>query len=372
VDRQAAIGGIGVGVAVGWNIAAIGAVATRMSAAYGVGLATIGLLTTTQFLVHMSMQIPGGRTADRFGARPTAFAGLAFIAAGNAVALASASVGLAFVGRAVVGFGTGLAFVSGIDYLRARGATPLLLGTYGGASVLAPGVALAVVPQIAGFRAPYETTIVVVALTALALALAPPSAKTERHIGDRFEAGFFRDRRLYRFAVIHAMSFGVNVIVGNWVVTLFEHHGHSKSVSSAAGSLTLLLGFFTRAGGGTLLRHKDAARWVAASLVIGGAGVIVLALPLPIELLFVAAAVVGLAAGVPFAMAFTGAATTRPEAPGGAVGFVNAWASLVIVAGTPLVGLTFSLPGDGRIGFVVVGVLAALASLATPRYVARA
>src|SRR5579862_7288224 len=340
VDRQAAIGGIGVGVAVGWNIAAIGAVATRMSAAYGVGLATIGLLTTTQFLVHMSMQIPGGRTADRFGARPTAFAGLAF--------------------------------VSGIDYLRARGATPLLLGTYGGASVLAPGVALAVVPQIAGFRAPYETTIVVVALTALALALAPPSAKTERHIGDRFEAGFFRDRRLYRFAVIHAMSFGVNVIVGNWVVTLFEHHGHSKSVSSAAGSLTLLLGFFTRAGGGTLLRHKDAARWVAASLVIGGAGVIVLALPLPIELLFVAAAVVGLAAGVPFAMAFTGAATTRPEAPGGAVGFVNAWASLVIVAGTPLVGLTFSLPGDGRIGFVVVGVLAALASLATPRYVARA
>jgi hypothetical protein len=39
----------------------------------------------------------------------------------------------------------------------------------------------------------------------------------------------------------------------------------------------------------------------------------------------------------------------------------------VIVAGSPLVGLTFSLPGDGRIGFVVLGVLAALASLATPR-----
>jgi hypothetical protein len=39
----------------------------------------------------------------------------------------------------------------------------------------------------------------------------------------------------------------------------------------------------------------------------------------------------------------------------------------VIVAGTPLVGLTFSLPGDGRIGFVALGVLAALAALATPR-----
>ena len=50
-----------------------------------------------------------------------------------------------------------------------------------------------------------------------------------------------------------------------------------------------------------------------------------------------------------------------------AVGFVNAWASLVIVGGTPLVGLTFSLPGDGRIGFVALGAVAALAALATPR-----
>ncbi len=49
------------------------------------------------------------------------------------------------------------------------------------------------------------------------------------------------------------------------------------------------------------------------------------------------------------------------------MGFVNAWAALTIVAGTPLVGLTFSLPGNGRIGFVAVGVLAALTSLATPR-----
>jgi uncharacterized membrane protein len=43
-------------------------------------------------------------------------------------------------------------------------------------------------------------------------------------------------------------------------------------------------------------------------------------------------------------------------------------AALVIVAGTPLVGLTFSLPGDGRIGFVAIGVLAALAALAIPRW----
>jgi MFS family permease len=373
VDRRAAFGAVGVGVAVGWNIAAIGAVATRMSHAYGVGLATVGLLTTTQFLVHMAMQIPGGRTADRFGARPTAFAGLAAIAIGNAVALPWASLALAFSGRAIVGFGTGLAFVSGSDYIRARGGSPFLQGLYGGGSVLAPGLALAIVPALGGFRAPYETAIVVVALSAAVLAFAPAAARTVRHAGERLDTGFFRDRRLYRLAAIHAMSFGFSVIVGNWVVTLLEHHGHSKSTSAAAGSLTLLLGFFTRAAGGSLLRRADAPRWVAASLVLGGAGAVVLALalPLPIAAAFVVCAVIGLAAGVPFAMAFTGAAAARPDSPGAAVGFVNAWASLVIVAGAPLVGLTFSLPGDGRVGFVAVGVLAALASLATPRYVAK-
>jgi predicted MFS family arabinose efflux permease len=115
------------------------------------------------------------------------------------------------------------------------------------------------------------------------------------------------------------------------------------------------------------LTQPTARAWIAGSLVVGGAGAILLALPLPIGVLVVCAAVVGLAAGVPFAKAFVGAAEARPDAPGAAVGFVNAWASLVIVAGAPLVGLTFSLPGDGRIGFVALGVLAMLAALATPR-----
>ena len=370
IGTRATVGGIGVGVAVGWNIAALGAVATRLSHAYGVGLATIGLFTTVQFLVHMAMQIPGGRAADRFGARNTAFVGLALIAVGNAVALPAADPALGFLGRALVGLGTGFGFVAGSDYIRGRGGSPFLQGLYGGGSILSPGLALAVVPLLAehvGFRAPYLTGIAVAAVCAVLLAFAPPAARTVRHAGEHLDSRFFRDHLLVRLSVIHAASFGFSVIVGNWVVTLLEHHGHSKGVAAAAGSLTLLLGFFTRIAGGALLRRPDASRWVAGSLVVAGLGAIALALPLPLAGLVAAAAVVGLASGIPFAMAFTGAAAARPESPGAAVGFVNSWAALAIVAGAPLVGLTFSLPGDGRIGFVVLGVLAALAALATPR-----
>jgi hypothetical protein len=67
-------------------------------------------------------------------------------------------------------------------------------------------------------------------------------------------------------------------------------------------------------------------------------------------------------------MAFSGAQLDRPKTPGAAVGFVNAWAAFVIVVGAPLVGLTFSLPGDGRLGFLVLGLLAASAALLTPRW----
>ena len=364
------IGGIGVGIGVGWNIAVLGPIATRLSHVYGVSLAVVGAFVTVQFVLHMVMQIPGGRAADRWGARTSALVGLGLVLAGNAISLPAPQPALAFLGRAVVGLGTGFAFVGGSDYIRVRGGGPLLQGMYGGGSVLAPGIAVGLVPLLAehlGWRAGYESAIAVCAVCAVLLALAPAAARTVRHAGERLDLGFFRDTRLYRLAAIHAMSFGFSVIVGNWVVTLLEHHGHGKAVAGAAGSLTLLLGFFTRIAGGWLLRRPDARSWIAGSLVAGGAGCVLLALPLPIGLLVLCAAVVGLAAGVPFARAFVGAAAARPDAPGAAVGFVNAWASLVIVAGAPLVGLTFSLPGDGRIGFVALGILTALASLATPR-----
>jgi len=370
IGVRATAGGLAVGGAAGWNLAALGPVATRESHAYGVGLTTIGLFVTVQFLLHMAMQIPGGRAADRWGARRSTALGLFVLVVGNAVALPAPTPALGFLGRAIVGIGTGLAFIGGSDYVRAHGGSPTLQGAYGGASVLGPGVALAVIPGLAqwtGFRAPYYSTIAVVLLCGTVLALAPDAPRTVRHADERLDWSFLRDTRLYRLAAIHAFSFGFSVIVGNWIVTLLERHGQSKEAAAAVGSLTLLLGFFTRIAGGAMLRRAHARQLVAASLLLGGASAVVLALPLPLAGYVAAATVLGLAAGVPFARAFTGAAAARPDAPGAAVGFVNAWAALTIVAGTPLVGLTFSLPGNGRIGFVAVGVLAALTSLATPR-----
>jgi MFS family permease len=164
---------------------------------------------------------------------------------------------------------------------------------------------------------------------------------------------------------MHAASFGLSVVLGNWVVTLLERHaGASSGVAGAIGALVLILGVITRPLGG---RFYGRTAVVRASFVLGGLGAALLAVATPLPVAVVAAALAGLAAGIPFAPSFTGAARLRPDAPGAAVGVVNMVAAVTILVGTPLVGLTFSLPGDGRIGFLVVAALWAATAAAVPR-----
>ena len=71
----------------------------------------------------------------------------------------------------------------------------------------------------------------------------------------------------------------------------------------------------------------------------------------------------GLAAGLPFAYAFTRAQQLRRDAPALATGFVNSCATLAILVAAPLIGFTFALPGEGALGFAVVAVIWAAAAL---------
>src|SRR5436305_11429415 len=100
------VGGIGVGIGVGWNIAVLGPIATRLSHVYGVSLAVVGAFVTVQFVMHMLMQIPGGGAADRWGAKSSALVGLAFVVVGNVISLPAPHAWLALLGLGVAGLGT--------------------------------------------------------------------------------------------------------------------------------------------------------------------------------------------------------------------------------------------------------------------------
>lgn len=358
---RAVSGGMALAFTAGFNLANIGAVAGRIGHAYGVGLGVVGLFTTGLFLTHAALQVPMGRLCDRFGPRVVGGAGLLVVAAASTAALGWRETWFAIGMRTLTGVGTAAAFVGGGDYVRATIGSPVALGFFGAVSMGSGGFALAVVPLLHGWRAPFAAAAVAAAAGLAFVAVAP----REPRVPAVARASSLIDRRLLPLAVMHAASFGLSVVLGNWIVTLLERSGgESEHVAGVIGGLVLFVGVISRPLGGRL---ADRPAVIAASFVTGGLAIGVLVAAKPVPLMIVAAAVLGLAAGIPFASALAGAQRLRPDAPGAAIGAVNMIAATVILIGTPLLGLTFSLPGGGRTGFAVVAVLYALAALAVRR-----
>jgi MFS family permease len=363
--------GIAIGLAVGYNIANVGPAAQVLSQAYDVPLGLIGLLTTALFVTHLVMQIPGGKLVDRHGARMLAAVALGIIVVGNIIALAAPSFPLAIAARLVAGLGTGIGFIAGSDYIRATVGSATAQGSYGAAGVGGGGVALAVVPlttALFDWRAPYATALIAAAIVLSLLPLAPREPVSSKATSRKAVPirDVIRDRRLYSLAVAHTASFGFSVIVANWTVSLLEDDGYTRRVGGAVAALTLLGGFVTRPlGGRAFQRNRERAEpLLAASMIAGAAGTVILLVDFPLALRVAGAALLGLAAGIPFAAAFAGAQSIRPDVPGAAIGFINSCATLVIAVGAPLVGLTFLSGGDGRVGFATIAALWALSAFA--------
>jgi MFS family permease len=369
--RAATAAGLAIGTAVGYNIANVGPAAEVISKAYGTRLGAVGFLTTALFVTHLVMQIPAGRLVDRRDARTLAGIALLVIACGNVVALTVASFPVAIVARLIVGLGTGIGFVAGSDYVRATVGSTTAQGFYGAAGVGGGGLAIAIVPlttSVLDWRAPFITALVFAGVVLAWLPFTPraPKARVAAQTARVKTGDIVRDRRLYPLAVAHTASFGFSVIIGNWAVSLLEHDGYGRRLAGAVAALTLLAGFVTRPLGGRAFQvwGARAAPLLAVSMLAGAGGTVLLLLDLPLAVRIVGAALLGLAAGVPFAVSFSGAQSIRPDGPGAAIGFINSCATLVIAVGTPLVGLTFSGTAAGRAGFAAIAVLWALSAAA--------
>jgi MFS family permease len=360
-ERGAIVAGLTVGCFLTWNVSNVGADADPLAEAYGVSLAVIGLLTTALFVTHLAAQLPSGIWSDRVGPHRVALVACAAAAAGNALLLVDSEIGLAVVGRLVVGVGSGAGFVAGLDLVRAGGGGAVLHGAYGGATMAGGGLALVVVPPLTdatGWRATYATAL------ALALVAAIPAALVHGlgRVG-RARRGVLRDGRLLPLGVLQAATFGLAVVAGNWVVPLLERGGAGSAAAGALGGLVLLAGIVTRPLGGGIAHRRPGRRslLLAGSLGAVAAGALLLAAGGPLWLSALGALALGLAAGLPFAAIFEAAQRLRPDAPGAAVALVNACGVLAVLVGTPLAGLAFALPGDGRLAFAGLAGLAALA-----------
>jgi MFS family permease len=172
-----------------------------------------------------------------------------------------------------------------------------------------------------------------------------------------------------RLGVVHAASFGFSVVLGNWSVTLLEHAGHGKAFAGVAGALTLLGGVVGRPAGGWLARggRRDVYLVLGGGIVVGATGALLLAAdPASPVVALVGAGLVGVGGGLPFGIVLSYAAGGDRETAGVALAAMNSYSLTAIIAATPLLGLTFSLPGSGRIGFVVAAGVCLMALAVVP------
>jgi len=308
------------------------------------------------------VQLPAGRGADRFGSQGIALGAIAAAVLGNCLLLLDGGFELALVGRAIVGVGSGAAFVAGLDLVRAAGGGAAAQGLYGGATMAGGGLALMVVPALTeatSWRAAYWSAVLLALLAALPAVLAGGLPRVG-HAG----AWLLRDRELLPIGALQAATFGLAVIAGNWVVPLLERTGASPSVAGVAGGLVLFVGIATRPLGGVLAGRVPGRPLVAIAIAGTSIGAALLAVGGSLALSALGALVLGLTAGLPFAVIFAAAQGARPDAPGAAIALVNACAVLTILVGTPLAGLAFEGGGDGQLAFAAIATLAAAALLA--------
>ena len=375
-STRALIAGCLVGFGVSWNITNTGAVAETLSSHYDVGLGTVGLLTSAAFFAEIVVMLPGGRAIDRWGARGISLVALALCVIGNLLAIVAPGILAALVLRWVVGLGVGLGFVAGSVYVQSahRVSGTAAQGLYGGVSLAGGGLALAIVPLADGafdWRSPYVTGAIIAVLSAFIVALGPATAGEEEHseAPPRVRA-LLTHPRLILLGLLHSATFGFSVVLGTWIVTLFERTAdYGTAAAGMAGALILVIGVIARPLGGWLAGtgRVRPGRLIAFTTVVGAAATAILASGAPGAVLIVATAGVGLAAGLPFGVVFMAAARSFPRNPGAAIGAMNLYAVITIVVGAPLLGLAFSLPGDGRIGFAAVAVLWAVAVAAGAR-----
>src|ERR671932_1598582 len=90
----------------------LGVAALEAERRYHVAAGALSVFTAVQLGVYLVMQVPVGLAADRIGPRRSLAAGMAAIAAGEAVFALSSSLAVGVAGRALVGLGDACVFIN--------------------------------------------------------------------------------------------------------------------------------------------------------------------------------------------------------------------------------------------------------------------
>ncbi|MFM6977481.1 MAG: MFS transporter [Micrococcales bacterium] len=155
---------------------------------FGVGAAALGGLVVFQVMVYAAMQIPMGVFLDRFGPRVLLILGSILMMFGQLVVAQAEEIGVAYIGRMLVGVGDAASFVCMIrlvqDWNTSARATRLqmLMTNIGQFGQILAAIPFAILLALTGWQFSFNTAAVIALISGLILFLvikqdAPPGVR---------------------------------------------------------------------------------------------------------------------------------------------------------------------------------------------------
>jgi MFS family permease len=351
--------------------ASLGVAGVQAQERFGATAAVLSLFVVLQLAVYAGLQVPVGVLLDRLGPRRLVAAGAAIMGAGQIVLAESHSVGLAVLGRVLVGAGDAMTFTSVLRLVaawfppRRVPVVTQLTGLLGQAGQIAAAYPLVALLHSAGwtpsFLAAGIAGLVVSGLVAVTLRDEPPDAPSARarvtraamrtHVGDAWREPGTRLGLWTHFVT----QFSATVFALLWGYP-FLVEGEGRTPHEAGLLLTILV--VVAIGFGPVL-GRLVGRWPyrrsIPTLSIVGATVatwtLVLAWPGRAPLVVLVLLVVVLATNGPGSMVgFDYARTENPSARiGSATGIVNVGGFVASLSTILMIGLVLDLrsPGGG-------------------------
>ena len=354
-----------VGLGAAWTAGNVGAVVGQLSDAFDLSLATVGLLSGTLLL---GFSVLGTFLAPLIGERLGIVRALVLAAllcaAGNLLfAVTPVFAGLV-AGRAISGFGLGMAVVLGPVLAWDTGGVARV-ALFGAAIQLGIAGGLGVGAILGDVGVDWRLTFLLstaLALSPLPLLVGRQSAAHDRRAGGGFVRLAVRSWRVWRLAALFVAVFAVPLILSSWLV-------HYLSVDSGLAAATAGVLSFVMFGVSAAARDLGgqlAKRGFSPALLAGGTpflaavGLAILALDDSLGLALVAVLAAGIGFAVPYGIGIVEAQRLYPSEPAEPVALVTLVGTIIPVPLVPLIGALLD-DGYGAEVFLGLAVLVAIA-----------
>ncbi|HSJ18033.1 MAG TPA: MFS transporter [Solirubrobacterales bacterium] len=335
-----------------WNAGNIGPVTSALSADFSVSLTAVGLLSGTVFFAGvLATTTVAPELAKRTGVAGAARLGCILCGAGNLLfALSPWFAGL-LVARVLVGGGLGLALVLGPIFAREYGGVRLL-GVFGAGVTLGMAAALGVGSVLEDAGVEWRVAFVASA-TAGVMALPFLPARMQFGGPERKARGplrsMVRNASLWRVGLVYVGSFGVQLIVGAWLIHyLTEDDGMAVSVAGLLAFVMFGFSALARDLGGTL-----SARGVSPVVLVGIApllattGLVAIAIDRSFAVALPAVVLMGIGFSTPYAVMMDEAQRLFPKQPLAPITVLQLAANAVPMVVIPIVGAALAA-GSGE------------------------